>query len=503
MNKITNAESEVQPYPFTTQSLWAGHTMYKNVKWQVIDTPGILDRPLEERNTIEMQAITALAHLDAAILYFIDISEQCGYSLETQLSLFNSIRPLFKNKPIVIVLNKIDLQPFESMDKKYKDMIEQTAQTNNTYLIKMSNVSNEGIMDVKSHACDILLEYRLANTTKTLKSGNKLEQFENKIHITTPTPRDNRRRPVNIPSTVPISQLNEKKEISAIKNSRSDEEKLLDTLRNGEDEGHEKKILHNRVKEMIENKGGEGVFYIPDREHFILENPDWKDDVMPEIMDGKNIFDFIDVDIKEKLERLQEEEDQLLEEENQGMNVDDEQLDSDLDEELLEAHEDVMENRKKINTLHKSVKSSTLPRKVRDLTLTEKFMTDLRTDLKDNTDKLRKMSVTARNLEKDRTKKNIIKQARLREEDIESSSDEGMDVDDGKFLKKKRLSKEEKEKLEKEEKYKEEQIQRMKDKIQKKFNRKGIINETDRRIGSKLPKHLNTGKRGIGTADHR
>ena len=152
---------------------------------------------------------------------------------------------------------------------------------------------------------------------------------------------------MNIPSSVAVSQANERKEINNIKNSRSDEEKLLDTLRNGEDEGHEKKILHNRVKDLIENKGGEGVFYIPDREHFILENPDWKDDVMPEIKDGKNIFDFIDVDIKEKLERLQEEEDQILAEENEGMEVDNEQLDSDLDEELLEAHEDVMENRKR------------------------------------------------------------------------------------------------------------------------------------------------------------
>jgi len=34
-----------------------------------LDTPGILDRPLEEMNTIEMQSITAIAHLRAAILY--------------------------------------------------------------------------------------------------------------------------------------------------------------------------------------------------------------------------------------------------------------------------------------------------------------------------------------------------------------------------------------------------------------------------------------------------
>ena len=65
---------------------------------QVIDTPGILDQPLEDRNTIEMISITALAHLRAAVVYVIDVSEQCGESLESQLSLFNNIRPLFTNK---------------------------------------------------------------------------------------------------------------------------------------------------------------------------------------------------------------------------------------------------------------------------------------------------------------------------------------------------------------------------------------------------------------------
>lgn len=65
---------------------------------QVVDTPGILDHPLEERNTIEMQAITALAHLRAAVLYVMDVSEQCGHTLSQQLELFNNIRPLFANK---------------------------------------------------------------------------------------------------------------------------------------------------------------------------------------------------------------------------------------------------------------------------------------------------------------------------------------------------------------------------------------------------------------------
>lgn len=46
-------------------------------------------------------------------------------------------------------------------------------------------------------------------------------------------------------------------------------------------------------------------------EHFILENPDWKYDQVPEIMDGKNIADFVDADIMQRLEELEREEEMI------------------------------------------------------------------------------------------------------------------------------------------------------------------------------------------------
>lgn len=49
VNTVTNANVEVQPYAFTTKSLFVGHTDYQYVRWQVIDSPGILDHPLEDR----------------------------------------------------------------------------------------------------------------------------------------------------------------------------------------------------------------------------------------------------------------------------------------------------------------------------------------------------------------------------------------------------------------------------------------------------------------------
>ena len=115
MNKVTRADVEVQPYAFTTKSLFVGHMDYKYQRWQVIDTPGILDHPLEERNTIEMQSITALAHLQCAVLYFLDISGQCGFSIDQQVSLFQNISPLFVNKPLLVVATKIDAQPWDTL----------------------------------------------------------------------------------------------------------------------------------------------------------------------------------------------------------------------------------------------------------------------------------------------------------------------------------------------------------------------------------------------------
>lgn len=50
----------------------------------------------------------------------------------------------------------------------------------------------------------------------------------------------------------------------------------------------------------------------------MLENPDWKYDEIPEIYNGKNIIDFVDPDIEQKLNELEEEEElQLKELENQ------------------------------------------------------------------------------------------------------------------------------------------------------------------------------------------
>ena len=100
------------------------------------------------------------------------------------------------------------------------------------------------------------------------------------------------------------------------------------------------------------------------RKQYLLSNDDYKFDIIPEIMDGKNIADYVDPEIEAKLAALEAEEDQLMAEaEAAGMGQDSE---SDLDSEEEAAVSAIRE--KKTNMRMESRinrKSSILPRTAR------------------------------------------------------------------------------------------------------------------------------------------
>jgi len=113
---VTNATPEVAPYPFTTKGILIGHMERNGIRYQVIDTPGLLDRPMSERNDIELQAITALRRLDAVVMILIDPSESCGYELPAQIKLAKEIQNQF-TIPSVIAANKSDREEFKNQDE--------------------------------------------------------------------------------------------------------------------------------------------------------------------------------------------------------------------------------------------------------------------------------------------------------------------------------------------------------------------------------------------------
>ncbi len=111
VREVSTAEPEVAYYPFTTRKVIVGHLRVDNHSVQIVDTPGILDRPMAQRNEIEREAIAALKYLAHVIIFMVDPSEACGWSFEEQLNLLSEVQKMFAMNPILIVINKVDITP--------------------------------------------------------------------------------------------------------------------------------------------------------------------------------------------------------------------------------------------------------------------------------------------------------------------------------------------------------------------------------------------------------
>ncbi|KAI8643841.1 GTP binding protein 4 [Parasitella parasitica] len=454
INKITRAEVDVQPYAFTTKSLFVGHMDYKYMRWQVIDTPGILDHPLEERNTIEMQSITAMAHLRSCIMYFMDLSEQCGYSVEDQVKLFNNIKPLFANKPIVLVINKIDQCKPEDLPEEQRKWIEDIANDENATVLTMSCYNDVGVMNVRNSACDKLLAARVEMKMK----GNKINDVINKIHLAQPQQRDNISRLPNIP---PETKTRVKYDLNDPNRRRLE-------------------------KDIEAEQGGAGVYNVDVKKKYLLEDDDWKYDTIPEFLDGHNVADFIDPEIEEKLEALEREEERL---EAEGFYQSDEEILDD-DEEVLRAAADAIRDRKKlIVQAHRAARGTrpALPK-----TTAAKFTTVGEMDKQ-----LASLGIDSTNAS-ERTRSAAESRKRTRNEAIpdEAVRDAGA-MDRGESVAQEIASegfRNVKQKLE---------ADKQKKNVQKQSSKMGKRGEADRHILVKKPKHLNSGKRGMGSTDFR
>lgn len=309
LKSISRADVDVQPYAFTTKSLFAGHFDYKYLRFQAVDTPGVLDHPLEEMTTIEMQSITAIAHLRAAILYFMDLSEQCGYSVKAQCALFRSIKPLFANKICFIVVNKIDVTRPEDLDAETQEDIASLLKSGEVEMLQASCNTQEGVQAVKNAACEKLIAERVATKLKAGQSssgavGSRLQEVMTRIHVARP-----------MDGSTPLETFVP--------------EGVKDRKKYDKNDPDRRKL----ARDVEAENGGAGVFNVDLRADWDLKDPAWKYDKIPEVVNGKNVFDFIDPDIDAKLAALEEEEERL---EKEGYYDSEEEMDDEEEEELLE-----------------------------------------------------------------------------------------------------------------------------------------------------------------------
>eukprot|EP01133_Synstelium_polycarpum_P002277 gene2277-2582_t len=482
MNKLTRANVDVQPYAFTTKSLFVGHTDYKYNTWQVIDTPGILDHPLEERNTIEMQSITALAHLHAAVLFIIDISERCGYTIKQQVELFFSIKALFLNKPLLVVVNKIDIRKPEEVPADDWALIQSlidpaSGGIGGTQILPMSALTEVGVAAVKDVACTTLLEDRI---DKKMKSS-KIQKDLHRLHMATPQPRDTKARPAFIPANVLAARL-----------AGEIEEKKANPLTAGQ--------LEQLQEEEDDLKYAQGIIPIFDinewKRKYLLKDDEWRFDAIPEIMDGKNIADYVDPDILLRLEELEREEEAMLEE-IKGNGGDDDS-ESDLDEENQSLYDEIQEKKHSIRVEH-LINHSTKPKLPRGRLgiNTDAMAKNLRTmgvEQEETDDIIDDMRSKSRSKSRGRKRERSESRGESTERGISlnrSTSRSGSKTpmpkpgEGFRDLAQKLLAE-----------------KRRKDDF-KERNRDGAKGEADRHVYDWKPKHLNTGKRGAGKTDYR
>jgi len=147
-----------------------------------------------------------------------------------QCQLFHSIKPLFANKPTILVINKIDVTRLDDVHPDSRALVQEIIDQEGIQVVQVSCHSEEGVMELKNKACDALLAHRV----DTKMRGTKVNSIINRIHVAQPKPRDDVARPAFIPDSVK-------------------ERKMYDR-----DDPEKKRLLKDRELE----EGGPGVFNI-------------------------------------------------------------------------------------------------------------------------------------------------------------------------------------------------------------------------------------------------
>ena len=118
---VSSGTPEVNDYPFTTRGVTIGHIVdeRRDLRIQVMDTPGLLDRPAEERNEMEKLTFASLAHLPTAVIFVIDPTGLSGEksTLQAQINVRSYLKSRFPKRPWLDVVSKGDIEISEEVER--------------------------------------------------------------------------------------------------------------------------------------------------------------------------------------------------------------------------------------------------------------------------------------------------------------------------------------------------------------------------------------------------
>jgi len=385
-------------------------------------------------------------------------------------------------------MNKIDVTRLDDLSPENRAFVDEIINSEGVLNVQVSCYTDEGVMELKNKACDALLQHRVDTKLK----GNKVNSILNRLHVAQPKARDDVVREPFIPE--------------AVKNRKKYEK-----------DDPERPRLERDIEAV---EGGPGVYNINMKKNYILPNPEWKEDTIPEIVDGKNIADFIDPDIFEKLEALEREEEKL---EAEGFYEEEEDMFNSEDE--REAAEAKVNLQKKLVSQgsKKAMKNrAQLPRTVGLRTLSE-LTTELTKAGLDPSRIQERAEVLAKVAGAKRKRQREEEDAEMDVEGESGDGDEGdtgdwMDVDgdedaapnkrvkanSGRVVAKNRREPQSNRQLAgfRDEAQASKAI-KLRNLGQRERNMHAKAGESDRAIKTKMPKHLFAGKRKMGKTDRR
>jgi nucleolar GTP-binding protein len=121
------------------------------MKYQIMDTPGLLDR--EHRNEAEMQAVLALELVSNLVLVVMDFNEYCGITLADQVRFFEKMKNEYEKIPVIPVESKMDVGLDYTRSKEYKKFLDEH---DIQEPLRVSALTGEGIEELRERLVVIL-----------------------------------------------------------------------------------------------------------------------------------------------------------------------------------------------------------------------------------------------------------------------------------------------------------------------------------------------------------
>jgi nucleolar GTP-binding protein len=125
---------------------------------QVMDSPGLLVRPDNERNEMESLTLAAMQHLPTAVMYVMDLSGGAGdrcSSIQDQLQLRKEVRSRFPRRPWIDVVSKIDLDVEDGSLEALEEILDGTP------YLKLSIIEGTGVEELSQEVMRMLGEVRV------------------------------------------------------------------------------------------------------------------------------------------------------------------------------------------------------------------------------------------------------------------------------------------------------------------------------------------------------